>query len=84
MVNRLQLENIPLLGSRGLPSLGSRGAPIPEEGSNTHGLRDPLDRKRQKEEGLYTAYEGLEETYGYGKEGINPTKGKTIRGELRD
>ena len=48
MVNRLQLENIPLLGSQGLPSLGSQGAPIPEEGSNTHGLRDPLDRKNKR------------------------------------
>ena len=48
MANRLQLENIPLLGSRGLPSLGSWGAPIPEEGSNTHSLRDPLDRKNRR------------------------------------
>ena len=32
--------------SQNIPSPGSRGALIPEEGSNTHGSRDPLDRKR--------------------------------------
>ena len=37
--------------SQNISSLGSRGASILEEGSNTHGLRDLLDRKRQKEEG---------------------------------
>ena len=37
--------------SQNFPSPGSRGVPILEEGSNAHGLRDPLDRKRKKEEG---------------------------------
>jgi len=35
------------------PTSGTLGAPVleeEEEGSNTHGLRDPLDRKRQKKE----------------------------------
>ena len=32
--------------SKNIPSPGSRGAPIPKEGNNTHGLRDPLDRKK--------------------------------------
>nr|POE95041.1 hypothetical protein CFP56_15109 [Quercus suber] len=33
--------------SQNIPSPRSRGAPIPEEGNNTHGLRDPLDRKKK-------------------------------------
>jgi len=32
--------------SQNIPSPESQGAPIPEEGSNIHGSRDPLDRKR--------------------------------------